>query len=297
MREDLKISPQYDGFLFLAEAVRNPPILRPHHHVELELNVVARGEITYVVGHRRYTFGQRSLLWMFPSVEHQLVDRSPDAEYYVAVFKPGMIQRACTGPRYQPLKEDRHPEDPVPCTVLDPESFGLLCREMESLMEEGIDAEVLNREAGFGLSPEFSFRHGDPDWLNAGLHHLLLFSWRLQSSRPSGLPHGALHPGVRRALDRLADPDHPGDLKTLEKDCGVSAAYLSRIFHRQLGVSLSAYRRSLRMERFWEIYHRDSGVGLLQAVYTAGFGSYAQFFRDFTKAYGAGPRNLLQKEV
>src|SRR5688572_17334003 len=88
MLENLKLSDRYDGFLFLAEAARNPPVLKPHHHLELELNVVRRGEITYVVGGQRYRFGQRSLLWMYPAQEHQMVDRTDDAEYYVAVFKP-----------------------------------------------------------------------------------------------------------------------------------------------------------------------------------------------------------------
>src|SRR5687768_14732838 len=65
----LKLDRIYDGFLFLAEAARNPPILKSHHHVELELNLVVRGSITYVVDGKRFTFTGRTLLWMFPSQE------------------------------------------------------------------------------------------------------------------------------------------------------------------------------------------------------------------------------------
>jgi hypothetical protein len=43
MLENLKLSKRYDGFLYLAEAKRNPPKLKSHHHVELELNLVVRG--------------------------------------------------------------------------------------------------------------------------------------------------------------------------------------------------------------------------------------------------------------
>lgn len=74
MLENLKLGPKYDGFLFLAESVRNPPRLSSHHHVELELNLVVKGSVTYVVGERRFTFEKRTLLWMFPAQEHQLVD-------------------------------------------------------------------------------------------------------------------------------------------------------------------------------------------------------------------------------
>ena len=56
MLEDLHIDPAYDGFLFLAEAVRNPPVLRPHRHRELELNVVIQGKVTYVHAGQRYCF-------------------------------------------------------------------------------------------------------------------------------------------------------------------------------------------------------------------------------------------------
>ena len=56
MLVSLKIDPEYDGFLFLAESVRNPPILVSHRHLEVELNLVVNGEITYVLdGRRRYT--------------------------------------------------------------------------------------------------------------------------------------------------------------------------------------------------------------------------------------------------
>ena len=79
MLENLKLGEAYDGLLFLAEATRNPPVLRPHHHAELELNLVAEGEVTSVVAGRRYCFPKRSLLWLFPSQEHQLVHRSADA--------------------------------------------------------------------------------------------------------------------------------------------------------------------------------------------------------------------------
>jgi hypothetical protein len=46
--QNLKLDRAYHGFLFLAESARNPPSLRSHHHAELELNLVARGTVTYV---------------------------------------------------------------------------------------------------------------------------------------------------------------------------------------------------------------------------------------------------------
>lgn len=291
MLEDLKLRPEYGGFIFLAESVRNPPALRPHHHVELELNLVADGTISYVVEGKRYTFGKRTLLWLFPRQEHQLVDRTSDAQYYVAVFKPGLIVQSCRGERYAQLLEAEPAGGGVLHTELSAEDFDLLKRTMDAILADGIDADLLNREAGFGISPAFSFRHHDPDWLNAGLHHLLLLCWRHQQRRARGHAKAELHPAVEKALRWMDEAEDGG--RPLHLRCGVSKAHLSRLFHQQIGVPISRYRNSIRLSRFWEAYRRKENRTLLEAVYAAGFGSYAQFYRVYREAYGEGPRKSL----
>ena len=291
MLENLKLGPKYDGFLFLAESVRNPPKLNSHHHAELELNLVVRGSITYVVGERRYTFPQRTLLWMFPAQEHQLVDRSDDAQNYVAVFKPQLVERSCRSKAYADLRRKRI--DGVLHTLLEPESFDLIRKTMDSLMQGALDPDLLNREAGFGVRSNFSFEHGDPEGLNAGLHHLLLQCWKCQRDGRALGQVVALHSAVRKALEILSADDGEYSLSQLASECGVSDAYLSRIFCREIGVPLSRYRNSLRLSRFWTQYRQPARTTLTEAVYAAGFGSYAQFYKVFTQAYGCGPRECL----
>lgn len=294
MLENLKIGKEYEGFLFLAEATRNPPVLRPHHHVELELNLVVAGEVTYVMGGERYCFPKRSLLWFFPSQEHQLVDRSGDAAYFVAVFKPDLIRRACRGHRYADLKRKKPTVEGVLHCDLEPDGFETLRREMAAAVEDGIDPDLLNREAGFGLSEDFRFGHDDPDWLNAALRHLLLFAWRLQEGLGAGVRAVPLHPAVQRALDLLdQEPGKSESLDGLAHACGVSPSFLSRSFHREVGVTLSRYRNSVRLGRFWEVLRKQPSSNLLDAVIAAGFGSYAQFFRVYTQVYGASPRRSI----
>lgn len=287
MLEKLKLGPRYDGFLFLARSELNPPRLKPHHHVELELNLVVRGNITYVVGGERFRFDHRTLLWMFPAQEHQLVDRTSDAEYYVAVFKPSLIRQTCRSAEYADLRRKR--VRGVLHTELAPQSFDLTKKMMDALVEDGLDPVVLNREAGFGLTPGFHFAHDDPDWLNAGLRHLLLLCWRQQRGRPGGGSRPVtLHPAVNRALKELEAADDETDLATLARACGASPAYLSRVFARQVGVPLSRYRNSVRLSRYWEA--RRQTDNLTEAAYAAGFGSYAQFYKIYREAYGCGPR-------
>lgn len=292
--QDLKLDPDYDGFLFLAESSRNPPSLRSHHHAELELNLVARGTITYVTGGGRFSFGPRSLLWIFPAQEHQLVDRSNDAQNYVAVFKPELIARACRSEIYRDLKRKRMEGGKVIHTILDPQTFGFLRKMMDHIMEGSLDPDLLNREAGFGVDSDFRYRHSDPDGLNAGLHHLLLYCWTLHQAGTTRQTPVFLHPAISKAIQILGDDNWSGSLGGLARECGLSEAHFSRLFAHQIGIPLSRYRNSVRLARFWENYRQTVRPTIMEAVYAAGFGSYAQFYKIFADAYGQGPRACLK---
>lgn len=294
--ERLKLRGKYDGFLFLAESRRNPPILKPHHHAELELNLVVAGSVTYVVAGNRHTFPRGSLLWLFPEQEHQLVNRTPDAGYYVAVFKPRLIEQACHGGDYEGLKRKNIKGGGVLNKMLDPGTFDLVKRTMDSLMEDSLDPDLLNREAGFGFQSDFRFEHGDPDVLNAGLRYLLVLCWRHfhvdgHSERPV-----KLHPAVVKALQMLTDSESA--LPELAARCGVSDTYLSRLFRKQVGVPMTQYRNAHRLGRFMELHEKSPRHRtILESIYDAGFGSYAQFYKVFTAAYGKGPRDYLARRL
>jgi methylphosphotriester-DNA--protein-cysteine methyltransferase len=295
MLVDLKLAPRYDGFLYLAESARNPPTLKAHHHVELELNLVVRGAISYVVGGRRFTFERRTLLWLFPSQEHQLIDRTPDAQAYVAVFKPSLIARACRSELYAELRRKTTDTDGVLHTLVSPETFDLVRKTMDALMVGAPDPDLLNREAGYGLSGDFRFEHRDAEGLNAGLRHLLLLCWRQQ--RPGQHQKGAvkLHPAVQKALELLSSREETLELPELARRCGASAEHLSRLFGLQVGIPMVQYRNSVRLGRFLELHRSQKERTMAEKVFAAGFGSYAQFHRVFTRAYGRGPRECLKE--
>ena len=294
MLEDLKLGPTYDGFLFLAEARHNPPILRSHRHVELELNLVTQGSVTYIISGNRYTFPRGSMLWIFPAQEHQLVDRTPDARYYVGVFKPELIERACHSDPYQGLKQDTVEGEAILSKILHLERYNLVFQIMDSLMEGSLDPELLNREAGFGYQSDFRYQHGDPDALNAGLHFLLVHCWKVFQSEGTGADSIQLHPAVAKALTLIGEDDNATGLTELAAKCGISETYLSRLFKEQVGVPLNHYRNSVRLRAFMEHYRSPPKKTILESVYAAGFGSYAQFYKVFMKSYGYGPREYLK---
>src|SRR5690606_28227614 len=97
-------------------------------------------------------------------------------------------------------------------------------------------------------------------------------------------------PAVSRAIEILGNEHWDGSLGGLAREAGLSEAHLSRLFARQVGVPLSRYRNSLRLARFWNHYHGPVERTITEAAFAAGFGSYAQFFKVFSDAYGQGPR-------
>jgi methylphosphotriester-DNA--protein-cysteine methyltransferase len=296
MLEDLRLRPSYDGFVLLAESARGAAWLATHHHVELELNLVLRGSLTYVTDGRRYTFSRGELLWLFPAQQHRVVDRSADAQYYVAVFKPAMIRQSCHGPAYAGLRRKRVAGGSMLHAALPPQAFDLVRHTIDDLLEGAPDPDLLNREAGFGLSRGFRFEHRDPDGLNAGLRHLLLLCWRYQTAGNRSARSVLLHPAVLKALDLLARNPGANDLPGLAAKCSVSPAYLSRVFARQVGVTMARYRAASRLERFWKILRSPPRKTVSEAVYAAGFGSYAQFYKVFRAVYGRGPQETLAKD-
>jgi hypothetical protein len=82
------------------------------------------------------------------------------------VFKPDLIQRACRGDRYADLKRNKLSNEALLHTELSPPDFDKLRSEMDAIIVDGIDADLLNREAGFGLSQNFRFKHNDPNGTN-----------------------------------------------------------------------------------------------------------------------------------
>lgn len=77
---------------------------------------------------------------------------------------------------------------------------------------------------------------------------------------------------MRTALALLSDGEwEAGGLGPLAKRCGVSEAYLSRVFARHVGVSLTRYRSSVRLAKFWELYREPTRRRTIaEAVYAAG---------------------------
>ena len=267
MRTELHLPADLDGRLWrYAYAGQN---IAPHHHTELEFNVVTRGTGTYLVDDRKYHLARRSLIWLFPRQEHVLLSRSTDFEMWIAVVKPQLVDRTCRDAAAAVLREPNPPGD--------------FCRRLNEAATRrlvGLFAEVDSQLESIGR-------------FNAGLAYALLSTWA-EFHRADAVPAGNdVHPAVEKAAhfiqNSLGTGSEMTSLQRVAKQAGLSPARLSRVFRRETGMSLVEFRNRKRIERFIELYGAGQRSTMLNAALEAGFGSYPQFHRVFTRVMGCSP--------
>ncbi|MCC6679682.1 MAG: helix-turn-helix transcriptional regulator [Phycisphaeraceae bacterium] len=266
MRAQLKLPGQLEGRLWLHRTLPGAGAGRVRHtHEELEFNLVQRGEASYLVGERRHDLRPGTLIWLFPEDEHLLLDESDDFEAWIAVFRPSLVRWSCRTDEYLPLTHAR-PSGPI---------TRMLGAEAAAQLERMCVSQVaLEREA---------------DRYNAALTVVLTEGWSLFCAAAHDQGGAAVHPAVRRAVSLLHGKGACYSLDQLARESGLSPARLSRVFARQIGQSLSAYRNRVRLDRFMDIFGRGRGIDIMPAAMKAGFGSYPQFHRVFRRLTGQSP--------
>ena len=267
MSEDLGLPAGLDGRV--VRHVAGDVRLRAHRHAELEVNLVVGGTATYLLGERRYELTPGTLTWLFPAQEHILVDQSADHELWWAIFTPDLVSRIGRAPHSRPLLED----DPAGSF-----SRRLGIRDTRSL--HALFSEVHSAETR------------DDALANAGLAYLLARAWRAFLDSDEVVDSIHVHPAIRAVVDLLRTDSSTGTLASLARIVGLSPTHLSRLFKAQTGVSLSRYRNQQRLHRFLLAYGNGNHTTALAAALTAGFGSYAQFYRVFRHQTGHGPARL-----
>ncbi|MDX2020741.1 MAG: AraC family transcriptional regulator [Deltaproteobacteria bacterium] len=266
MRKELPIAKSSWGFIWHHD--RRAPMCSFHSHDEVEGNIVVRGTASYRIFGRRVDLQRHSMLWLFPDQEHMLFNTSPDFEMWIWVIRPHVLRNLCNPQEVAPLLE-RNPAD-------------LYLRTIDAR-----DAEKLIRAAkdGAAVTPE-------TDLHNAELLRITSLAWQMWRKGEGADPLSTkMHPTIARALHVLGEAD--ADCTSLAKRVRVSPTYLSRLFHKEMGIPLIQYRNQLRIQRFLSSYQRGERANITEAALRAGFGSYPQFHRVFTSTMGQSPSKFI----
>lgn len=94
---------------------------------------------------------------------------------------------------------------------------------------------------------------------------------------------------VQRTKELLArDMANPPTLETLGQEVGCSPFYLSRIFSREVGLTIPQFLRNLRMERAAELL-RSGRHNVTEAATEVGYSSLSHFSKAFCETIGCCP--------
>ena len=96
--------------------------------------------------------------------------------------------------------------------------------------------------------------------------------------------------------------EHSAENLTLERlaeQFGYNKFYLSRIFNRTLGASLSNYINQVRVQKFVKLYRDQSGSNIAEFAFSCGFESIPSFYRAFKRVFSMSPKEYfeLEKEI
>lgn len=237
-----------------------------HRHAALELNLVVRGRGHYEVGGRCHLLSAGTALFIAPSTDHHLEERTPDFEMWILALGPALLEQTCDGVAGVDFLRAVAAGDCERLLSIDDARW--LAREIRRFSD--------TRSAAF---------------MRAGLAYAMTGA-REAFARASSDPSEAAISGAVRRCMTLLEEDPTLSRDDLADQAGADPDALSQAFKRELGVGLVAYRNRLRLRRFLEL--ASSGrLTLLAACLDAGFGSYPQFHRVFVAETGQSPRDYL----
>jgi len=121
------------------------------------------------------------------------------------------------------------------------------------------------------------------------VHLLEIFARQLSESLPhttSGTPYPAIDRAARAIRER---PEDRWRLTTLARNAKMNPAYFSEMFRRRLGITLTRFIASVRIEKSVQLL-RNTDLKIIEIAYASGFGSVSQFNRVFAATTGTTPR-------
>lgn len=103
------------------------------------------------------------------------------------------------------------------------------------------------------------------------------------------------HPTVERAKTFVAE-NYAGrlSLSVVASHLRISANYLSRLFRRETGLTLTSYIHRVRLEHALLLL-ASGGRSLSEIAYLVGYRNYRDFYRNFIKHEKASPRQIRHR--
>ena len=234
-----------------------------HWHEHYELSYILSGSGTHVANGKQYGLSAGHLHFLFPTDFHELRVSEP-----VTLIKIVFLASDLSPSAFSAISENRIPVDLLP--------------EDSQTELSALFSLALSQSERFKDSPHY--HRIVKNIVECILFNLLEYTKRLPSEDDP-----REETGIRRALVYLHSQFRkPVSLPALAEHAHLSPSHLSRLFHKELGVTYKEYLVNLRMN-FAAKCLQNTDASVTEICYESGFGSLSNFITEFRRHFGASP--------
>lgn len=274
--------PSFAPYGFTCELWTPVPMKRADRHNEIELNLLKRGSLTYLLGGNTVTIPAGRLAVFWAAIPHQIIAAKDKAEYYVATI---------------------------------PLAWFLQCQFPAHFVDAILHARVV-------LDPEPQLRGGDLEMFARWVHdlekpnparrrvafleieaRLLRFALAVppagsrQRSRKSGpvmIETGGLNRVEQMALYIAQHYHEPLTAEQISQAAGLHPNYAMALFKKALGLTLIDCVTQHRVSHAQRLL-ATADTKIIQVALNSGFNSLSRFNEAFKKSCGCSPRQYREK--
>lgn len=251
---------------------------RPDHHNEIELNLLTKGSVTYLLGGRKVRLDAGSLNVFWAAIPHQIVEFASDTSYFVATI---------------------------------PLAWFLQCKLTDRFVQPLLRGEVRTEKLGPRERQDvdrFAQWESDLQQPDEELRHVVMLEMEARLRRMIGLLPLTVSAAVPKAKAR-ATSLQGGELNKVEQiACLIAQRYTEQLTVTEIGRAVGLhpnYAMGLFKKAFgttlldYLMHHRISHAQrllattddkIVEVAFASGFNSISRFNETFRRACGCTPR-------
>ena len=254
---------------------------RPDHHNEIEVNILTKGWVTYLLGGRKVqiTAGHLGVFWA--AIPHQILDFSPGMSYFVATIPFAWFLQCRLPDRFvQPLLRGEVMSEKL--------SESRIRHDQELFSQWETDLLKPNDDVHRVVMLEMEAR------LRRMIATLPLTPVKEVASKTRTRPSG-LHGGELKKVEQMAcliAQRYTEQLTVTEigKQVGLHPNYAMGLFKKAFGTTLIDYLTHHRVSHAQRLL-ATTDEKIVEVAFSSGFNSISRFNEAFRRACGCTPRS------
>ncbi len=258
-------------------------MLRPDHHNEVELNLLIKGRVTYLLGGAKVTLfaGQLGAFWA--SIPHQVLEYEKDTEYFVVTIPFSWF--------LQFKLPDSFTQTLLQGVLVNQRLHGKLENEVERFAQWEVDLCNEREQTQDIVLLE----------LQARLRRMAKYAQKEQLiSKASSGPSASFHDGSLNKVEQIACLIaqrylEPLTAELIGKEVDLHPNYAMNLFKKTFGTTLTDHITNHRISHAQRLLATTNDK-ILDVAMASGFNTLSRFNEAFRRSCGCSPRSYRTQQ-